>query len=148
MKSDKIVINTLLIGALFISVYSIWADNSWIGVIYLVLLSGSAVLMSYSYCAKCAACQKKCGHPQFGIFRKFVPKRDIAKYQTNDYLGLLPFIIVAIVLPQFWLWQTKTLFSIFWVLLSVAGAGILTRLCKKCVNTNCPFNRNPDAACV
>jgi hypothetical protein len=139
---DKLIINILLIGYLLVGVLSIAMTNIWYGVIHLLVLLSSVLLVSYSFCAKCISCQKSCGHPQIGVLRKFVPDRIKSEYQIRDYLGLFPFIIIGVVFPQYWLFQNKVLFTIFWVLNVVVLLGILTRLCTKCENENCKMNRN------
>jgi len=117
-------------------------SNIWLGAIQLFLLICSVLLVAYSYCAKCPSSQEKCGHPQIGFLRKFVPEREKSKYQIKDYLSLTPLIVVGIVIPQYWLWQNKALFVVFWALNITVLIGILTRLCTNCENKNCKMNRN------
>ena len=130
-------------GYLIVGVISVALINIWYGVIHLLLLLGSVLLVSYSYCAKCTSCEKKCAHPQIRLLKKFVPHRKNSKYQIKDYLGLIPIIIIGVALPQYWLWQNKVLFIIFWVLNITVLIGILTRLCVQCENEHCKMNRNP-----
>ncbi|MCG8643010.1 MAG: hypothetical protein MI862_25015 [Desulfobacterales bacterium] len=139
---DQFIINSLLTGYLLIGVISILGSNVWYGGIHFFLLIGSLILVAYSYCAKCPSCQKTCGHPQIGVLRRLVPKRDQSRYQMNDYAGLAPFIFIGIILPQYWLWQNKVLFIIFWILNVAVLIGIITRLCGECKNKQCVLNRN------
>lgn len=142
---NKLIINILLVGYLTIGTISITLTSLWLGTFHFLLVGCSVVLVSYSYCSKCTSCQKTCGHPQIGIIRKIMPKRQKSKYQIKDYMGLVPLIIVGIIVPQYWLWQDKVLFGIFWVLNVTAAMGIITKLCVECENTNCVLNRNKTA---
>lgn len=141
---DKLIINTLLTGYLLLGVLAIAICNIWYGLINLLLLLGSVLLVGYSFCTKCSSCQKKCAHPQIGILRNFLPDRIKSKYQTKDYLGLIPLLAFGIIMPQYWLWQDKMLFIAYWILNVSVLIGIITRLCVKCENENCKMNRNPD----
>ena len=139
----KILVNILLLGFLAVGTYVIGKENTLYAGVYVFLLLISLALVSYSFCSKCASCQKTCAHPQIRIFRKIFPKRKISDYKLKDYLGLVPFIIIAIIIPQLWLWQNKMLLIIYWILYFLVLFGIVGFLCVKCENQLCKMNRNP-----
>ena len=121
--------------------YSIFQSNILYGIEYVVLLIIASFIMVYSYCAKCNSCSTKCAHPQFGYLRRFLPKRQAVKYKIKDYLGVAVFGLIASVLPQYWLWQIKWLFSTYWIILLVVSFAIINSLCPKCENIYCMMNR-------
>jgi hypothetical protein len=139
----KLIINLFFAGFLFVGVYSIAAESIMWALVYVVLLILSFVLIGLSYCAKCSACQKTCAHPQIGILRKILPNRDTSQYKLKDYMGLVPYVIVAVLLPQYWLWSNKWLLTIYWAQLAIVFLGIVGILCKRCENRFCKMNRNP-----
>lgn len=140
---QKIIINSLLTIYLGIGAYAILSANLLLGGIYIILLLFSIILVSYSYCTKCSSCQKKCAHPQIGLIRKYLPHRIKVDYKFYDYVGIIPYIIIAQFIPQYWLWQNKIMFAIYWILSILVLSGILVSLCRSCENKFCKLNRNP-----
>jgi hypothetical protein len=121
----------------------VWRESIAAGLVQVVLIVAGTLLLAYSYCAKCPAKQKECGHPQIGWFRRFVPKRSAAPYTFFDLLGIGAFIIPTIMVPQIWLWGRWPLFIIFWTPLLIAGIFIIARFCLICPNHHCALNRCP-----
>jgi len=138
---NKIIINILFSINILIGAYSIFQSNIMVGFVYILLFISSSFLMVYSYCAKCISCETKCAHPQFGYLRKYLPKRKIEQYKAYDYLGVLLFIIIAIALPQYWLWKNNMLFVLYWIISIILAVGIGTKLCPKCENKFCKMNK-------
>lgn len=143
----KLIINILFSLNIFIGTYSIFRYNIMLGIIYLLLLISGSFIMVYSYCTKCISCNIKCAHPQFGYLRKYLPKRKCSQYLVFDYLGVVLFIIIAVVLPQFGLWATKPLFIVYWIVSITMALGIGTKLCSKCENRFCKMNKNLSPHC-
>lgn len=141
---DKLIINLFFIAFITIGAYSIASINAFYGVLFVFFVLLCATVMAFAFCTKCASCQKKCAHPHFGIMRRILPKRKINAYTWYDYLGLLPFGLVAVVMPQYWLWQTRHLFAAYWISVFIVVIGIVTRLCTQCENRYCKMNRNSE----
>ena len=144
---NKLIINILFTINILVGAYSIFQSNIMYSIIYTLLFISGSFLMVYSYCAKCISCDNKCAHPQFGYLRKYLPKRKIEQYKVYDYLGVVLFIIIAVVLPQYWLWKNTLLFLCYWIISITMAVGIGTKLCSKCENKFCKMNKNISLHC-
>ena len=105
-------------------------------IFYIIISLFSFMIVLYSYCSKCVS-RNDCGHVIPGLITKILPKRKDGKYTTLDVFGIIFFMLVIIVLPQYWLIKTIPLLITFWALLIICGIEISLFVCKKCNNINC-----------
>jgi hypothetical protein len=126
-----------------LGLFIVSAQNLSVGILQAFLILTGIFMTVYSYCAKCPARNSECGHPQIGLLRWFVPKRQKGEYSFFDCIGIFLFIVPAFLLPQFWLWGNWKAFGLFWGLILFSGIIVLWKFCKNCPNRYCKMNRCP-----
>ncbi len=111
---------------------------SWVvGAIYLAGLAIGALLILWSYCAKCAG-KDDCAHVLPGwVAAKF--NRPAGPYTTVEFRMISLGLALLLVLPQIWLWRSPGLLVAFWLLLGIAFLQIRRNICCNCGNVNCPM---------
>ena len=112
---------------------------------YILILIVSPFLVVYSYCSKCVCRDYGCGHVFPGRLTKILPERKQGPYSIIDMAGTAVSLGLLFGYPQFWLWQKRSLFILFWILSTFVLLEILLFVCKECKNDNCPvcMLRNP-----
>jgi len=130
----------LIIVANIIGLASILSVNLDMGLIYLAILLISLAIITYSYCSKCPCRLESCAHVFPGKLTKFFPKRKPGSYTLLDISGVLVPMLVMTIFPQFWLWQNKIYFVLFWTLQIIAFIEIKMFVCKQCKNKYCPLS--------
>jgi hypothetical protein len=93
--------------------------------------------------SKCLCREEACSHVFPGMLTRLLPTRKQGPYTIGDYFWTGVSLIALLGFPQVWLWQHKTLFVVFWILLIVGLIEILFLVCPRCQNENCP-NCNPN----
>jgi hypothetical protein len=133
------VFSLLLIAAAVVIALAYMLSNSlgW-GLVYLVIIVFAAPIVLYSYCAKCLCREDACSHFFPGKLTRLLPNRKSAPYSFIDYFGTAVSLSIVFGLPQFWLWQNRSFFLLFWVLLAGGLVEILFFVCRACSNTSCP----------
>ena len=108
------------------------------GLVYvgIIALANPAVL--YSFCAKCLCREDGCSHFIPGKLTRLLPARRPGPYSFLDYFATAAALAALIGFPQIWLWRSKGLFILFWVLVTIGLVEILFFVCRACRNTNCP----------
>lgn len=111
---------------------------SWIaGAIYLAGLVIGALLILWSYCAKCAG-RDDCAHVLPGRAASIF-KRQPGPYTATEFRMMYLGLVLLLALPQIWLWRSPALLIAFWLLLGVALVQIRRNICCGCGNVNCPL---------
>jgi hypothetical protein len=108
------------------------------GLAYLVTFLIANPIVLYSYCAKCLCRENACSHVFPGKLTRLLPARKQSPYTVGDYFWTGISLIALLGFPQVWLWQNKTLFVVFWLLLIVGLVEIFFLVCPRCQNENCP----------
>jgi hypothetical protein len=136
-KAAGYAINLLMLAYLGLGVWVVIRTSIFWGVLYIVLIGLSFVVVAYAWCAKCPCRSGACTHIWVGKLTKFLPRRKPGKYTAGDWAGQVIYLLGLHLLPQYWLWQDKVLFALFWVLaLATFLAGPLYA-CKGCPNKRC-----------
>lgn len=142
MNSKFFGINSLFLftAAIIIGLSVIYGVSSILGLIYLLLIPISIIIIIYSYCTKCPQKENNCAHVFPGMISRFMPDRE-GRYNKHDIMGTIIPVLVLILFPQYWLWQKKNLFILFWVLIIIAFIEIVVFVCKSCENRHCSLCR-------
>ena len=141
MKTRTLVYvgNLLMLVWLALGVWVVFSSNVLMGALYVVVIFLSLILVAYSRCAKCPCRFHSCAHIVLGRLCKFLPRRKPGKYTFWDNVGATIYLVGLHALPQYWLWQNKVLFVLFWIL-SIAVFLILHfAACPTCENEYCPL---------
>ncbi len=113
-------------------------ENSVIhGIFYALILVSATLVIIYAFCNKCVIKNEYCFFYLPGKLTKIFPDRKSVNYTTTDYLAIVIALFSQIVYPQWWLWQDKLLFAIFWILILTGATQIRMFICPVCGNTNC-----------
>lgn len=73
--------------------------------------------------------------------KKFKPINP-SRYTISEMLiGLGPLFVLFLV-PQYWLFQNRTLFVAFWIMMGFGAIIVRTGVCPKCGNINCALCPN------
>lgn len=109
------------------------------GMIYLAVIIIAIPAVLYSYCTKCTCRDGACSHVLPGRLTRLLPARKPGPYSLMDYLVTGLSLIALFGFPQLWLWQTKIIFVVFWIILASALVEILFLVCRTCNNNSCPI---------
>ena len=109
-----------------------------LGLVYLAIIVTANPIDLYASCAKCLCREDACSHVLPGKLTRLLPARKQGPYTNGDYFWTGVSLIALLGFPQVWLWQNKTLFFVFWILLVVGLIEILFLVCPRCRNENCP----------
>lgn len=112
-----------------------------LGFLYLGIIALSFLCVAYFFCAKCACRLHACTHLWLGKLTTFLPQRKPEPYTVGDSAGTLLYLVGLHALPQYWLWQDKQSFVVFWTLAFATFVVGPLYACKRCQNTFCPFRR-------
>ena len=131
------VVNLLMFAYLGLGVWVVTRNSIFLGILYIVLIGLSFVVVAYAWCTKCPCRLGACTHIWVGKLTKFLPQRKPGRYTVGDWVGQVIYLLGLHLLPQYWLWQDKALFVLFWVLaLATFLVGPL-HACKGCPNKHC-----------
>jgi len=136
-KAAGYVVNLLMLAYLGLGVWVVMRDSIFWGILYIVLIGLSFFVVAYAWCAKCPCRSGACTHIWVGKLTRFLPQREPGKYTVGDWMGQVVYLMGLHLLPQYWLWQDKALFVLFWGLaLATFLVGPLYA-CKGCPNKHC-----------
>jgi hypothetical protein len=124
--------------AVIIALFSLFDQSGVIIAGYILILIFAPVLIVYSYCSKCVCRDYQCGHVFPGKLTKLLPERRQGPYSFIDITSTAVSLAALIGYPQFWLWQNRPLFIVFWMLTIFGLTEIILFVCKGCKNENCP----------
>ncbi len=140
------IINLLMMTYLALGVSVVLRHSVPLGILYVVIILVSFVAIAYAFCAKCACRHHSCTHLWLGKLAQLLPPRKPGPYTFWDGMGQMFYIAGLQLFPQYWLWQNKVLFALFWGLsLATFLVGPLYA-CKGCENKYCYLNRDTDLA--
>jgi len=108
------------------------------GLVYLGIIVLANPIVLYSYCAKCLCREDACSHVIPGKLTRLLPARRQGSYSFWDYFATAIALVALFGFPQIWLWRSKGLLVLFWILLAIGLAEILFFVCRTCRNANCP----------
>ena len=135
------IINLLMFVYLALGVAVVLRHSVSLGILYVVIIFLSLLTVAYSMCSKCACRFDACTHLWLGKLARLLPQRKPGSYTFWDGVGSMVYLAGLQLPPQYWLWQDKALFALFWVLsLAVFLIGPLYA-CRTCKNEYCPLNR-------
>ena len=147
MKKRRIhgVISLFLFAlALFIAINAVFAHSFLFGIIYLIFLPIGSLSALMGFCPKCPhVADRTCRHVIPGeIIRLFPSGQTGGQYRVTDYLILIVPILLIIGIPQVSLFRQGVLsFGVFWGIMALTVAEIITFVCSSCRNANCPANK-------
>jgi len=128
---------TLFATATVVALIALSIHSIQLTVLYLVVIGLSFTGVLYAYCSKCIVRSENCSHVLPGKLTRLLPDRKQGPYTFKDIGGTAAGLAAIVLFPQYWLIQNKPAFIIFWFLVVVAVAEILTRVCRQCQNTRC-----------
>lgn len=130
--------------ALLLAIYRLFSISVILGIFYLIYIIVSLILILYFYCRKCPhVINGTCRHVLFGwITARLFKAVEPSPYTSRETLFTLLPLALAILLPQYWLFQKTHLFIGFWALVLPAVIMVLTSVCKGCLNRNCSLCPN------
>ena len=136
-KAAGYVVNLLMLAYLGLGVWVVMRDSIFWGTLYIVLMGLSFVAVAYAWCAKCPCRSEACTHIWVGKLTRFLPQREPGEYTMGDWVGQAVYFAGLHFLPQYWLWQDKALFVLFWGLALAAFLVGPLCACKGCPNEHC-----------
>jgi hypothetical protein len=128
----------LILAAVVIAlVYMLDVSAGW-GFCYIAVIVIANPIVLSSYCAKCLCREDGCSHVIPGKLTRLLPARKPGPYSFWDYLATAISLAVLVGFPQFWLWRSKAVLVLFWILVTIGLVEILFCVCRSCRNANCP----------
>ena len=127
----------ILISVVIALGYMLINSMGW-GIVYLGTIVVANPIVLYSYCAKCLGREDACSHIIPGKLTRLLPIRKQGPYSFWDYFATALSLTALLGFPQFWLWQSKGIFTLFWILVTIGLVEILFFVCRTCRNANCP----------
>ena len=137
----KYVGNALMLLWLALGVSVVLYHNVGAAVIYILVIAASLTTIAYSMCAKCPCRFESCAHIWLGRLTKLLPRREPGPYTSWDGVGSVIYFVGLHAPPQYWLWQHKTLFALFWILSLSVFFILHFSVCPTCENQYCPLNQ-------
>jgi hypothetical protein len=137
----KYIGNALMLLWLALGVSVVLYDNVTWGVAYIVIITLSFVTIAYSRCAKCVCRLESCTHIWLGRLAELLPRREPGEYTSLDGVGAVLYLVGLHAPPQYWLWQHKALFALFWALSLGVFVALNFSVCQTCKNQHCPLNQ-------
>ncbi len=131
--------NLLMLIWLALGVWVVFSNSILMGVLYIIVILLSLVVIAYSMCAKCPCRFHSCAHIVLGQLTRWLPDRKPGKYTFWDKVGTIVYLVGLHALPQYWLWQNKVLFILFWVLSITVFLVLHFAACPTCKNEYCPL---------
>ena len=129
-----LILSSVVLALSYMSIQSlVW------GLAYLVVIMIATPVVLYAFCAKCLCRQDSCSHVFPGRLTRLLPDRKQGPYSIADYFWTALGLMVLIVFPIPWLWQSKIIFFVYGSLLIIGLAEILFLVCRTCSNVNCPL---------
>ena len=122
-----------------VALMALMTESISMGMLYLVILCVSPLIILYAFCAKCLCREHACSHVFPGRLTRFLPERTQTDYTFSDIFWTAIPLMALFIFPQFWMWQNKLLFILFWVLFLAGLLEILLLVCRGCGNTKCPL---------
>lgn len=129
--------NLLMLIWLALGVWVVLSSNVLMGALYIVVIFLSLVIVAYSLCAKCPCRFHSCAHIVLGRLTRLLPRRRPGRYTFGDKVGATVYLVGLHALPQYWLWQNKVLFALFWVLSITVFLVLHFAACPTCKNEYC-----------
>lgn len=144
MKSKRLagyIVNLLMLIYLTLGVSAVLRNNALLGILYIMVIFLSFITIAYAWCAKCPCRLDSCAHLWLGKLAQLLPPRKPGRLTSWDWVGALVYIAGLQFFPQYWLWQNKASFVLFWALsLATFLVGPLYA-CKICEHEHCSLNR-------
>jgi hypothetical protein len=128
----------LILASVVIALFCMLGNSIGWGVIYLGIIMLANPIVLYSYCAKCLCREDACSHVIPGKLTRLLPARKQGPYSFWDYFTTAISLVALFGFPQFWLWHSKELLVLFWILVTIGLVEILFFVCRTCGNANCP----------
>jgi hypothetical protein len=127
--------------AVGIAIYQLFKNSIILGIVYTICFIVFFIITLYYYCRKCPHIKdNSCRRVLFGwaTGRLFKPVKP-APYKPHEKLAQYFNMFVYIIFPQYWLFQDKFLFIIFWVLMILSVVIQLIAICPGCKNAFCSY---------
>lgn len=135
-KTHGVISLGILDITMVIAIYAISKLNVVFGLIYFVSSISAFTLIIAIFCTKCNS-NHNCSHVYPGRLTRFFKDKRKEAYTTSDYLITAMALAFVFLAPQYWLWQSLTLFIAYWCL-SIAAVVIINRkVCNSCKNKKC-----------
>ena len=130
---------TLMSLSYLLAIVIVYNSSVNFALLYILVIFVSSFLIVYSFCTKCACRGKGCAHLLPGKLAGLLPKREQGEYSKLDIVGTIVGIAAIISFPQYWLWQQKIVFVVFWVVQIIAVLEVKCFVCGQCENHICVF---------
>jgi len=131
------LVNLLMFAYLAIGVGVTLAHSVLAGILYVVLIPIAFLVVAYAWCARCPCRLNACTHIWVGKLTRFLPQRKPGEPSIEDWVGQAVYIAALHLPPQYWLWQHKPLFALFWGLMLATFLVGPLYACKGCPNKHC-----------
>lgn len=136
-----IVINALMLVYLSLGATAVFHDSLFFGLLYLGVIVLGFVSVAYTWCSRCPRRRDGCTHIWLGRLAEVLPERDPGSFGPIDWLGTTVYIGGLHLFPQYWLWQNRVTFVLFWVLVGATYLIGTLGECADCENRTCPQRR-------
>lgn len=119
----------------------VFQHSTIIGWLYILSLILFHILIPVIYCSKCDG-RNHCQHYLMGKISKMLSKPKSSDYTISDTIITFLFIVIPVLIPQFWLFNHWVYFALYWVLFFAAGIEVRYAVCVRCENKKCAMCRN------
>ena len=130
----------VLFAAMAVGVVVVFRQSVLFGFVDLALAVLWPLPVAWFFCAKCP-CRLDCGHVIMGAITRMYPARRPEPYVWRDGVGSALLPLAAFAFPQYWLWQEKPAFAVFWFFVAMGVTQARLGVCPACSNTYCPMNK-------
>ena len=107
-----------MVAYLAVSIYAVFKYGGVLfGSIYIVIAISAFWMMTFAYCVKCphAVPGQYCTHIWFEKIARLYPRREGTKHNFWEIMGLVYFLTIPNIFPQFFLWHDVNLGIAYWV---------------------------------
>lgn len=133
------MVNGLILLSFTISAWAIQADSLLLVGFYLIIAGINLLSMVKVYCSKCFAEDNVLVNDMSGKQARIFFKKVKMNFNLREKTLMIFNLLVIVGVPQYWLWQIKVLFGLYWVFTILAAIGILTTICQICKIHRSPF---------
>ncbi len=133
----NLIINWIIILANTIACLAVLKNSVWLTLFFLVIIAVCLLTIVKVYCTKCPAKKTACAHVLPGKLTGLFHPKAPGKYTSSEITILIISVLILFAFPQYWLWQNKFLFGLYWFLNISSLIGIKLIMCKRCSNVYC-----------
>ena len=137
---QKIAMRTCLYGFFALGILGVFLESRVFGVVYLIFMALMGSVVLHCFCSHCPYPYKfkTCLGMPYQAVTLFRFKD--CKLSTLEKTLFISVLTVALLFPQYFLFQRMPLFAAYWIFCLPTCIVFPAYFCKRCRFVNCPFN--------